>query len=96
MVSPDSGSRKRALLETMDSGDGALADKYGRADDIVAKASMDELTGSWLVNENGEIDEDTATGTLMADCLAGGGLHWTSRPRSRPRRKRWTVFLRTE
>ena len=78
-----------------DSADDALAEKYGRANDAVAKASMDELTGSWLVNENGEIDEDAATGTLMADCLDGDGLHWTSRPRSSPRRMRWTV-LRTQ
>ena len=47
----------------MDSSDDAPAGKYWRADDFVAKASMVELAGSWLVDEKGEIDEDTATGS---------------------------------
>ena len=68
----DSGSRKRAMMAT-DSGDDALAEKYGRSNDSVAKASMDELTGNWLVNQNGKIDEDAATGTLMAVMVLKSG-----------------------
>ena len=46
---------------------------YWRADDFVAIASMDELTGSWLVDENGEIGEDTPTDTWTVDWLGKGG-----------------------
>ena len=60
-------------METRDSGDDAPADKYLRADVFVAQAWMDELTGSWLVDDNGEIDDDAATATWTVDCLGGGG-----------------------
>ena len=40
----------------------------------MAKASMDELTGSWLVDESGEIDEDSATYTWTVDYLGGSAV----------------------
>ena len=73
MNSLEAPTRKRALVETPDSGDDAPAEKSWRADDFVEKASMDELTGNWLVDENGEIDKDAATDTWTIDCLGGGG-----------------------
>ena len=41
-------------METTDSDDVAIAEKFWRADEFVAKAPMDELTGSWLVDESGK------------------------------------------
>ena len=73
MDTPELATGKRALMETPDSGDDSPAEKYWRADDLVAKASMDELTGSWRVDENGKIGEDAATDTRTVDCLCGGG-----------------------
>ena len=69
----DSPVRKRALMETPDSGDDAPAGKHWRAHDFVAEASKDELTGSWLVDDIGKIDEDAVTDTWTVDCLGGGG-----------------------
>ena len=59
-------------MGTPDSGDEPPAEKYWRTT-FVAKASMDELTGSWLEDGTGEIDADAATNTWTADCLGGGG-----------------------
>ena len=61
-------TRQRSLMENTDSSDHVPAEKCWRADHFVAKASMDELTGSWLVDENGEVDEGAAT-----DTWCGGG-----------------------
>ena len=58
-------------MATTDSCDDALAEKYLLEDDFVAKASLDEV--SWLVDENGEIDEGASTDTWTTDCLGGGG-----------------------
>ena len=70
----DAETRKRTLVETTGSDDDGPAGKYWSAEDVVAKASMDELTGSWLTDENGIFDHDAAEDT-WADCLgAGGGL----------------------
>ena len=41
--------------------------KYWRAEDFVANASMDELTGNWLT-----LDENVA-GDTWADCVGAGG-----------------------
>ena len=46
--------------------------KYWRAEDSVANASMDELTGSWLTDDDGIFDHDAAVDT-WADCLGAGG-----------------------
>ena len=64
----DAETRKRTLVETTSTDDEEPADKYWRAADFVAKASMDELTGRWLTNENGIFDHDAAEDT-WADCL---------------------------
>ena len=69
--SPEVATRKRALMETTNSRDDAPAESYWRADDIVAKASMDELTRSWLVDERN--DEGAATDTPTVVRLGGGG-----------------------
>ena len=76
-------------MDTTDSGDDAPAEKYWRADDVVAKASMDELTGNKLVDETGEIDEDAATGTWTVDCLVGGGA---LDKQAEATEKSWTIF----
>ena len=68
----DEETRKRALVETTGDGDDEPAEKYWRAKDFVAKASMDELTGNWLTDENGILDEDAA-GDTWTDCLGAGG-----------------------
>ena len=73
MNSLEAATRKRALVETTDSGDVAPAEKSWRADDFVEKASMDELTGNWLVDENGEIDKDAAT-DKWTTAWVGGAL----------------------
>ena len=59
-------------METTDSSGDAPAEKYWRADDVVAKAFMDELTRSWHVDENGQIDECPTTDTWTVDRLGGG------------------------
>ena len=64
---------------------------HWRPDDLVAKASVDELTNSWLVDETGEIDEGAATDTWTADCLGGGGAL-----QAELEAKRWTVCSHTE
>ena len=85
MGSPEAATRMRPLMETLDCGDDALAEQYWRADDCVAKVSMDDLTGSSLVDENGET-------TRILQRTAGRSAawvevaHWTSKPRWRPRR----------
>ena len=56
---------KRAVVEATDSGDDLPAEKCWRADDFVAKASVDELTGSWLA------DGKQTTWTIY--CQGGGG-----------------------
>ena len=38
-------------------------EKYWQAEDFLAKASMNELTGNWLTDENGILDEDAAGDT---------------------------------
>ena len=48
----DGETRKRTLVETTGSDDDEPAEKYWRAEDFVAKASMDELAGSWLNDED--------------------------------------------
>ena len=68
----DAETRKRTLVETTDDDDDELAEKYWRAEDVVAKASMDELTGNWLTDENGIFDNDAAE-DIWADCPGAGG-----------------------
>ena len=46
-----------------DADDDEPADKYWRVEDFVAKASMDDLTGKWLTDENGIFDHDAAEDT---------------------------------
>ena len=46
--------------------------RYWRAEDFVAKASMDELTRNWFTDESGIFDEDAA-GDTWTDCLEAGG-----------------------
>ena len=41
----DAETRKRTLVETRGDDEDEPAEKYWRAEDFVAKASMDELTG---------------------------------------------------
>ena len=55
-------------METAGDDDDEPAEKYWRAEDFVAKASMDELTGNWLTDENGTFDNDT-----WADFPGAGG-----------------------
>ena len=43
-----------------------------RAEYFVAKASMDEFSGSWITDENGILDEDAA-GDTWTDCLGASG-----------------------
>ena len=50
----------------------SLLKKYWRAEDFVAQASMDELTGNWLTDENEIFDNDAAEDT-WADCSGAGG-----------------------
>ena len=69
----DEETRKRALVEPTEDDDDEPAEKYWRAEDFVAKASMDELTGTWITDENGILDEDAA-GDTWSDCLEAGEL----------------------
>ena len=48
------------------------AEEYWRAEDFEAKASMNDLTGNWLTDENGIFDIDAAEDT-WADCRGAGG-----------------------
>ena len=66
----DAETRKRMLVETTGDDDDEPAEKYWRAEDFVAKASMEELTRNWLTDENGIFDNDAAEDT-WADCLGG-------------------------
>ena len=68
----DEETRKRAPVEKTEDDDGVPAEKYWGAEDFVAKASMDELTGTWITDENKILDEDAAGGT-WTDCLGAGG-----------------------
>ena len=68
----DEETRERALVESTEDDDDEPAEKYWRAEDFVAKASMDELTGTWITDENGILDEDAA-GDTWTDCLGAGG-----------------------
>ena len=68
----DEETRKRALVEKTEDDDGVPAEKCWGAEDFVAKASMDELTGTWITDENKILDEDAAGGT-WTDCLGAGG-----------------------
>ena len=61
-----------ALVEPTEDDDDEPAEKYWRAEDFVAKASMDELTGTWITDENGILDEDAA-GDTWTDCLGASG-----------------------
>ena len=59
-------------METTGDDDDEPAEKRWRADDFVAKASMDVLTGTWITDENGILDENAA-GDTWTDCLGAGG-----------------------
>ena len=67
----DEETRKRALVERTEDDD-EPAEKYWRAEDFVEKASMDELTGTCITEENGILDEDAA-GDTWTGCLGAGG-----------------------
>ena len=58
----DEETWKSALVEPTEDDD-EPAEKYWRAEDFVAKASMDELTGTWITDENEILDEDAAGDT---------------------------------
>ena len=45
-------TRKRVLVETTGDDDDESAEKDWRAEDFVVTASMDELTGNWLTDED--------------------------------------------
>ena len=75
-------TRQRTLVETTGDDDDEPADKYWRAEDFVAKASMDELTGNWLTDETRTFDNDAASST--------GKL------RTKRLRERWTACWRME
>ena len=62
----DAEIRKRTLVETTSTDDDEPAEKYWRDEDFAAKASMDELTGSWLADEHGIFDHDVAEDTWAA------------------------------
>ena len=68
----DEETRKRALMGTTGDDDDEPGETYWRAEDCLAKASMNELTGNWLTDENGILDEDAA-GDTWTDCLEAGG-----------------------
>ena len=68
----DEETRKRVLVETTGDDDDESAEKYWRAGDFVVTASMDELTGNWLTDEDGILGEDAA-GDAWKDCLGAGG-----------------------
>ena len=50
-------ARKSATLDDIESDEDEPAAKYWRTGDFAAKASMDELAGSWLRDERGDGDE---------------------------------------
>ena len=68
----DAKTPKRTLVETTGEDDDEPAEKYWRAGDFVAKASMDELNGNWLAHENEIFNNDAAEDT-WTDCLGAGG-----------------------
>ena len=78
------------MVDTTGSDDDEPAEKYWRAEDIVAKASMDELTGRWLIDEKRIFDHDVAEDT-WADCReASGDLDMQAEAEvDGPLRKRW-------
>ena len=55
----------------------------------MAKASMDVLTGNWVTDENGILDEDAA-GDTWTDCLGAGG-ELDMQAADEATRERWTV-----
>ena len=67
----DEETRKRALVEPTEDDDDEPAEKLWRAEDFVAKASMDELIGTWITDEN-EILDENAAGDTWTDCLGAG------------------------
>ena len=79
-------TRKRTLVETTGADDDETAEKYLRAEDFVAEASMDELTGRRIIDENGIFDHDASEETWAAGLGAGGEL---DRQSPRRLRKRW-------
>ena len=91
----DAETRKRTLVETTGDDDDELAEKYWRVEDSVAKASMDELSGNWLTDENGFFDNDAAEDT-WADSALGQAASSTSRQMRRRLRKGWTACWRIE
>ena len=68
----DEETQKRTLVEPTGDDDDELAEKYWRAEDFVAKASIHKLTGNWLTDENGIFDNDAAEDT-WADCPGAAG-----------------------
>ena len=68
----DGETRKRALVEPTEDDDDEPAEKHWRAEDFVAKASMDELSGTWITDENGILDEEAA-GDTWTDYLGASG-----------------------
>ena len=53
-------------METTGDDDEERTQQYWRAENFVAKASTDELTGNWLTDKNGILDEDAAGDTWDA------------------------------
>ena len=68
----DEETRKRVLAEPTEDDDDEPAEKCLRAEDFVAKASMGEVTGTWITDESGTLNEDAA-GDTWNDCLGVGG-----------------------
>ena len=87
----DEETRKRALVECIGDDDDELGEEYRRAEDFVAKASMDELNGNWLTDDKGVLDEDAAGDTGWEQSVSSTGRRLLRRPR-----KRWTACWRTE
>ena len=85
----DEEKRKRALVEPTEDDDDEPAKKHWRAEDFVAKASMAELTGTWITDENRILDEDAA-GDTWTDCLGQASISTDKQLMRRPRR-RWTA-----
>ena len=70
-------------------------EKYWRAEDFVAKASMDELTGSWLRDESGIFDHDAAEDTWVNFLGAGGELDKQAEAEA-TEKMRWTACWHME
>ena len=90
----DAGTRKRTLVETR-ADDDEPAEKYWRAEDFVAKASMYELTGNFLTDEDGIFDKDAAEDT-WAEIAQVQAATSTGKRRPRRLRKRWSAYWRME